>query len=138
MKPILQWIWCHRPKHPHTSASAGHLCLTRINLKGNHMSSVTGSYTFPTTRKSGAALSLTDIQFATLNRNGTELQKLAPAAATVNWTDSTPLTGTDTYDAVVVTQDGLAGDDSNQVAVIVAAADPASAGTLTALLQTLA
>ncbi len=98
------------------------------------MSTVTGTFQFPTTRKSGAALALTDINYASLRRNGTEIDKLAPAAATVNWIDATPLTGSDTYDAIVITNDGFQGDDSNQVAVVVAAADPASAGTLTATL----
>lgn len=98
------------------------------------MSTVNGTYAFPTTRKSGAALALTDINFASLTRNGTEIAKLAPSAATVNWTDSTPLTGSDVYEAVVVTNDGFQGDASNDVSIVIAAADPASAGVLTATL----
>lgn len=100
------------------------------------MSTVNGTFTFPTTRKSGAALALTDINFASLTRNGTEISKLSPAAATVNWTDSTPLTGSDDYVALVVTNDGFQGDPSNDVAVVIAAADPATAGILTASLAT--
>ena len=98
------------------------------------MSTVQGTFTFPTTRKSGAALALTDINFASLTRNGTEIQKLSPSAATVNWTDTSPLTGSDDYIATVVTNDGFQGDPSNDVAIVIAAADPASAGTLTAVL----
>lgn len=98
------------------------------------MSSVTGTYAFPTTRKSGAALALTDIDHASLTRNGTEIQKLVPSAATVNWTDSSPLTGTDIYDCFTITKDGFIGDTSNDASVIIAAADPASAGVLTATL----
>lgn len=98
------------------------------------MSTVQGTFSFPATRKSGAALALTDINFASLTRNGTEISKLSPSAATVNWTDSTPLTGSDDYQAVVITNDGFQGDPSNDVAVVIAAADPASAGTLTAVL----
>jgi hypothetical protein len=98
------------------------------------MSSVTGTYTFPTTRKSGAALALTDIDHASLTRNGVEIQKLAPSGPTVNFTDATPLTGTDVYDGFTITKDGFIGDTSNDASVIVAAADPASAGTLTATL----
>lgn len=98
------------------------------------MSTVQGTFTFPTTRKSGAALALTDINFASLTRNGTEISKLSPSAATVNWTDTSPLTGSDDYVAIVVTQDGFQGDPSNDVAIVIAAADPASAGTLTAVL----
>lgn len=99
------------------------------------MSTVNGTFTFPTTRKSGAPLALTDINFASLTRNGTEIDKLAPSAATVNWVDSTPLTGSDDYVATVVTNDGFQGDPSNDVAVVIAAADPASAGTLTGSLS---
>src|SRR5690242_2480891 len=100
--------WCFR--HPHSSARAGHMCLTRVHL-GAVMSSVTGTYTFPVTRKSGAALTLPEINFASLRRNGVEIDKLAPSAATVNWTDTSPLTGSDVYDAVTVTNDGFQGDD---------------------------
>ena len=99
------------------------------------MSTVTGTYAFPTTRKSGASLALTDINFASLTRNGTEIQKLSPSAATVNWTDSSPLTGSDVYEADVVTNDGFQGDPSNDVSIVIAAADPASAGVLTATLN---
>lgn len=99
------------------------------------MSTVNGTFTFPTTRKSGAALALSDINFASLTRNGTEISKLSPSAATVNWTDSTPLTGADDYIATVVTTDGFQGDPSNEVAIVIAAADPASAGALTGTLS---
>lgn len=98
------------------------------------MSTVNGTFTFPTTRKSGASLALTDINFASLTRNGVEISKLAPSAPTVNFTDSSPLTGSDVYEAVVVTNDGFQGDPSNDVAIVIAAADPASAGVLTAAL----
>jgi hypothetical protein len=98
------------------------------------MPTVNGTFTFPTTRKSGAVLVLTDINFASLTRNGTEIAKLAPSAATVNWTDTSPLTGSDVYEAVVITNDGFKGDPSNTVAIVIATADPASAGTLTGTL----
>ncbi|HLA60924.1 MAG TPA: hypothetical protein VK626_01640 [Nitrospiraceae bacterium] len=98
------------------------------------MSSVTGTYTFPVTRKSGAALALTDIDHASLTRNGVEIDKLPPSGATVNFTDASPLTGSDVYDAFTITKDGFIGDTSNDATVIVASADPASAGTLTATL----
>jgi hypothetical protein len=98
------------------------------------MSTVNGTYAFPTTRKSGTALALTDINFASLTRNGTEIAKLAPSAATVNFIDSSPLTGSDVYEAIVITNDGFQGDPSNDVSIVIAAADPASAGVLTATL----
>jgi len=99
------------------------------------MPTVTGTYTFPTTRKSGASLALTDINFASLTRNGTEIAKLAPSTATVSWTDSSPLTGSDVYEAICITNDGFQGDPSNDVSIVIAAADPASAGVLTATLN---
>lgn len=98
------------------------------------MSKVNGTFAFPTTRKSGAALALSDINYASLTRNGIEIDKLAPSAATVNWTDNSPLTGSDVYEASVVTNDGFVGDPSNDVAIVIATADPASAGTLTGAL----
>lgn len=91
------------------------------------MSSVTGTFTAPTTRKSGAALALTDINFFSLQRNGTEIQKLAPVAPTISWSDVSPLTGTDTYEVFTVTLDGFTSDASNDAAVIVPTADPATA-----------
>lgn len=96
------------------------------------MSKVDGTYTFPTTRKSGAALALTDINYGSLTRNGAEIQRLAPSAPVVNFSDTSPLTGADVYECLTVTQDGFIGDPSNDVSVVVAAADPATAGVLTA------
>lgn len=90
---------------------------------------VNGSFTAPVTRKSGAVLALTDIDHFSLTRNGTEIQKLSPSGPTINWTDTTPLTGTDTYEVFTVTTDQLISDASNDANVIIAAADPASAVT---------
>lgn len=98
------------------------------------MSTVNGTYAFPPTRKSGAALTLPEINYGSLTRNGTEIDKLAPSAAIVNWSDTSPLTGSDVYEVVVITNDGFQGDPSNDVALVNAAADPASAGVLTAVL----
>lgn len=95
------------------------------------MSTVAGTYAFPLTRKSGAALALSEINFASLTRNGVEISKLAPSAAVVNWADTSPLTGSDVYEAVTITNDGFQGAASNDVTVVIAAADPASAGVLT-------
>jgi hypothetical protein len=138
MRKFLRWCWPHRPHHIHSSAGPGHLCLTHIRLKGNrHMATtVSGTYTFPTTRKSGSSLSLSDINYASLTRNGEEIARLAPSGASVNWTDSSPLTGSDVYEAITITNDGFQGDPSNDVSIVIAAADPASAGQLTANLDT--
>lgn len=93
------------------------------------MSSVTGTFTAPVTRKSGAVLALTDINFFSLTRNGAEIQKLAPTGAVISWSDITPTTGTDTYEVLTVTLDGFTSDPSNAAVVIIATADPASAVT---------
>lgn len=95
------------------------------------MSNVTGTFTQPVARKSGAALAATDIDHFSLRRNGTEIQTLAPnlTGPTVSFTDTTPLTGTDTYDVFTITKDGFISDTSNDAVVTVATADPAVAIT---------
>lgn len=89
------------------------------------MSTVTGSFTAPVTRKSGAALALTDIDHFSLTRNGVEIQKLAASGPTINWTDTTPLTGADAYDVFTITKDGFISDTSNDAVVTIVTADPA-------------
>jgi len=98
---------------------------------------VTGTFTQPNARKSGAPLAVTDIDHFSLRRNGTEIQVLAPntTGPQVTWTDSTPLTGTDTYEVFTITKDGFISDASNDAVVAVAAADPATA--ITDLMATL-
>lgn len=91
------------------------------------MSIVSGTFTAPVTRKSGAALALTDINFFSLTRNGVEIQKLAPTGPVISWSDVTPLTGTDTYEVFTVTLDGFTSDPSNDAVVIIPEADPALA-----------
>jgi len=93
------------------------------------MSNVTGSFTAPTTRKSGAALPLSDIHHFSLTRNGVEIQKIAPSAATLTFMDSSPITGSDVYNVFVVTNDGFISDASNDAVVNVVAADPSVAVT---------
>ncbi len=93
------------------------------------MSSVTGTFTAPTTRKSGAALALTDINFFSLARNGTEIQRLGPVSPVISWSDLSPLTGPDTYEVFTVPLDGFISDASNDAVVTVVTADPASAVT---------
>jgi hypothetical protein len=118
--------------HPVEPARRGLLGLIRVQLLtigSLIMSSVTGTFTAPTTRKSGAALALTDINYFSLQRNGTEIQKLAPTGPVISWSDVTPTTGTDTYEVFTVTQDGFTSDPSNAAVVVVSTADPASAVT---------
>ena len=100
------------------------------------MSTVTGTFTAPVTRKSGAVLALTDIDHFSLQRNGVEIQTLAPSGPKISWTDTSPLTGADKYDVFTITKDGFISDTSNDATVTVANADPAAAITdLTATLS---
>ena len=93
------------------------------------MSTVTLTATVPTTRKSGAALALTDIDHIALFRNGTQIDQTLPTGPTVSFTDSSPLTGNDDYTVETFTKDGFVSDPSNDAIVTVAAADPAAAIT---------
>lgn len=137
---LTRWWHRHRHHHPWTPARAiTTLGLTKVSLtftpQGKIMSTVQGQFTAPTSRKSGQPLALTDIDHFSLTRNGTEIAKLPPSGTVINFTDSTPLTGTDTYDVFTITKDNFISDTSNDAAVIVATADPAAAVTdLTATL----
>lgn len=90
---------------------------------------VTGTFTAPTTRKSGAPLALTDIDHFSLQRNGVEIQTIAPTQSALSFTDATPLTGADKYDVFTITKDGFISDSSNDALVTIVAADPAAAVT---------
>lgn len=100
------------------------------------MSSVTVTGTIPATRKSGAALALTDIKSIDFQRNGNAVPAMsittfAAGATTFTATDTSPASGSDTYTATVTANDpqtttstsGL----SNAATVTVALADPPSA-----------
>ncbi len=93
------------------------------------MTTVTLTATVPTTRKSGATLALSDILRIELSRNGAVIDSIVPTGATVQFTDTTPLTGNDDYNVETLTVDGFISDPSNTATVTIAAADPASAIT---------
>lgn len=98
---------------------------------------VTGTFTWPVTRKSGAALALSEIDHGSLTRNGVEIQRLTPNSSTATFTDATPLTGSDDYNVETITTDGFISDPSNNAIVTIATADPAVAiTTLTAVVST--
>jgi hypothetical protein len=96
---------------------------------GVSMATVTLTGTVPVTRKSGAALALTDIKQIVISRNGSQLGTLVPTAATFSFTDTSPLTGNDTYNAETITNDGFTSDPSNDAVAVIATADPAVAIT---------
>lgn len=91
------------------------------------MSTVTLTATVPTTRKSGASLSLTEILRIELSRNGVVIDSVVPTGPTVAFTDTSPLTGNDDYTVETLTTDGFISDPSNIATVTIATADPASA-----------
>lgn len=93
------------------------------------MSTVTLVATVPTTRKSGAPLALSDILRIELSRNGAVIDAVVPSGPTVSFTDTSPLTGSDDYNVVTLTTDGLTSDPSNDAIVSIAGADPAAAIT---------
>jgi hypothetical protein len=99
-----------------------------INLLENFMQ-VNLTWTTPTTRIDGTALALTDIAATRVLRNGTDLAKVVAVTGAMAFTDSTPLTGSDVYEVVTDTTDGLTSADSNAVTITVPAANPASAIT---------
>lgn len=106
---------------------------------GVTLMNVSGTFTQPNTRKSGAVLPIEDIDHYSLQRNGTEIQVLwtNPNGSQVSWTDTTPLTGADTYTILTITKDGFISDPSNAVVITVPTADPAAAITdLAATLNT--
>lgn len=96
------------------------------------------TWTTPTLRADGTtALALTDIKQVNLNRNGEILANPPVIAGTNSFSDTTPLTGSDSYDVEYVTNDGFVSQPSNTATVTVAAANPAAAVTdLTATLVT--
>jgi hypothetical protein len=51
--------------------------------------SITGNFTWPTTRESGVVLSLSEIAHGQLLRDGVEIQILTPDAAQATWADMT-------------------------------------------------
>lgn len=135
----MHWLfWRHRRRHrhhhhchPNRSPVRSMLGITRLQLTvGNPiMSTVTLTATVPTTRKSGASLSLSEIARIELSRNGQVIDSLVPTGPTVTFTDNSPLTGNDDYNVETLTTDGFISDPSNTATVTIATADPAAAIT---------
>jgi hypothetical protein len=125
----------HHKHDPHVPARAirdlsfNAIALSRDLNTGALIVKVTGTFTAPVTRKSGAPLALTDIDHFSLQRNGVEIQTIAPSASVLSYTDTTPLTGADKYDVFTITKDSFISDSSNDATVTIAAADPAAAIT---------
>jgi len=145
--------WCPWPplhhKHHHKARpSAPHL--TQITIKEKHMPTIAGvilpvvdlTLTFPTTRKDGTDLTLSEIQSATILRDpGTGTVTLTTVQGPFNgptalFTDVAPATGSDIYSFFVTDTAGTQGDTSPAVTVTIVGQTPLaapSAGTLTAI-----
>jgi len=126
-----RYVRAHRwHRHHHDRAPvAAFLGITSITIEESSVSKVTLTATVPTTRKSGASLALTDIDHIALFRNGTQIDQAVPSGATVQFVDSSPLTGNDDYTVETFTKDGFVSDPSNDAIVTIAGADPAAAVT---------
>lgn len=97
-----------------------------INLGAKTMT-VNLTWTSPTTRADGSPLALTDIASFQMFRNGNLLATITAITAVMAFTDTTPLTGTDTYTVQTVTAaDNLISKPSNAATVTVLSASPAS------------
>jgi hypothetical protein len=125
------WRACqrhHHHHHRHSASAVTDLGFSHIviHLSGVFMSVIIKG-TVPVTRKSGASLSLTDVDSIQLFRNGEQIDSLAPSAPTFQFQDLTPLTGADDYTVKVLTKDGFISDPSNVASVNIAGADPATA-----------
>ncbi len=77
------------------------------------------TWTTPTTRQDGSALALTDIQATNVSRNGTIIASPVAISGTMNFSDTSPLTGDDTYTVETVTTDNLTSGPSNAVTITV-------------------
>lgn len=124
--------WLYRMhRRPHKARAPMAACLSAefvINLELKTMQ-VNLTWTTPTLRADGTtALALTDIKQINLNRNGVLLAN-PPIAATMAFSDTTPLTGADAYDVEYVDNQGFVGKPSNIVTITVATANPPAAVT---------
>jgi hypothetical protein len=138
MNPLYQFLHEYRWHkhghhcHPHSAARAiTSLALTHVFIvdtpTGARIVNISGTFTAPVTRKDNTPLALTDINFFSLTRNGTEIQKLSPTGPVISFIDTTPITGSDDYEVFTVTLDGFTSDASNDALVTVVAANPATA-----------
>ena len=95
------------------------------------------SWTTPTTRVDGSPLALTDIQATNVRRNDVIIASPVAISGTMNFSDTTPLTGDDTYTVETVTTDNLVSAQSNAVTITVAppvGSPPSAITDLTAVL----
>lgn len=132
--------WLRRWHHHHHKRAPASVSVSVefiINL-GDMTVQVNLTWTTPILRADGTtALDLTEIKQVNINRNGEQLTTLAPVAGSMAYSDTSPLTGSDSYDVEYVDTAGFVSKPSNTATVTVAAANPPAAVTdLTATLIT--
>lgn len=127
----------HRRHKHHCHEAAAPIVLVvssiDINQKEGFMK-VTLTWTTPKFRADGKTpLTLGEIQSTNVIRNGTNIATVKAVDSSLplgnSFVDNTPLTGADAYTVDTVTTDGFVSADSNQVDIIIAAANPAAAVT---------
>lgn len=122
----------HHKHHHHGAAAAIVLVVSSIviNTKENFMK-VTLTWTTPKFRADGVTpLTLAEIKTTNVNRNGVAIASVNAVDASLplgnSFVDTTPLTGADNYTVDTVTTDGFVSDESNEIDIVVAAANPAA------------
>lgn len=122
----------HHKHHHHGAAAAIVLVVSSIviNTKENSMK-VTLTWTTPKFRADGVTpLTLAEIKTTNVNRNGIAIASVNAVDASLplgnSFVDTTPLTGADNYTVDTVTTDGFVSDESNEIDIVVAAANPAA------------
>jgi|SRR5882757_1193283 len=122
-----------RRKHHHTQAAQAVVLLIssiEINLREKFMK-VTLTWTTPKVRADGVTpLSLNEIRSTNISRNGVVIATVNAVDSGLplgnSFVDTSPLTGADNYTVDTVTTDGFVSDDSNEIDIVVAAANPAA------------
>ncbi len=115
-------------KHPSDTVDIGITTLS-INLVTNIMK-VNLTWTTPKFRDDGITkLPLNEIKTTTVRRNGAIIGTPVALVGAMTFSDTTPLTGSDTYTIETVTTDSLVSKLSNLVTIAVTNANPAAAVT---------
>jgi hypothetical protein len=126
----------HRHHRHHPKAAAAIVLVVSsvvINREENSMK-VSLTWTTPAFRADGVTpLTLAEIATTNINRNGSILASVNAVDSSIaqgnSFDDTTPLTGADAYTVDTVTTDGLISDNSNEVDITIANANPAAAVT---------
>ena len=108
------------------------LAIVRVNLDiGALKMSVNLTWTTPTTRVDGSALTPSEIALTHVRRNGTSIGTPTAVEGAMAFSDTAPIVGANTYTVDTTTTDGLVSAPSNAVIVTVASTSlPSPVGDL--------